>query len=99
MVKIRKSHIDELKIFSTLDKQKDVEKYVTQKSLDEHINEFCNPDMLYLTIINKYKKIAGYFIVVREDKKRVLKSEESLLTKMKEGLGNWQYGKWRSFAK
>ncbi len=35
IVEIKKSLIDELIIFSTLDKQQDVKKYVTQKSPDK----------------------------------------------------------------
>ncbi len=36
MIEIRKSHTAELKIFSALDKQKDVKNYVERMPLDEH---------------------------------------------------------------
>ncbi len=99
MIEIRKSHIDELKLFSTLDKQKDVEKYVTQKSPDEYINEFRNPDMLYLTIINKYKKIAGYFIIVREDKKKSVEIRRIVVDENERGIGQPAIRKMEKFCR
>ncbi len=99
MIEIRKSHIDELKLFSTLDKQKDVEKYVTQKSPDEYINEFRNPDMLYLTIINKYKKIAGYFIIVREDKKKSVEIRRIIIDENERGIGQQAIREMEKFCK
>jgi len=99
MVEIRTSHIDELKIFSTLDTQKDVEKYVTKKSLDEHINEFRNPDMLFFTIINKYKKIAGYFIIVREDRKKSIEIRRIIVDENERGIGQLAIREMEKFCK
>ncbi len=99
MVEIRKSYIDELKLFSTLDKQQDVKKYVTQKSPDEYIDEFYNPDMLYLTIINKDKKIAGYFIIVREDKIKGVEIRRIIIDENERGIGQQAIQEMEKFCK
>ncbi len=87
MIKIRKSHLDELKIFSELDKQEDVKKYVIRKSFDEHINEFSNPDSLYYTIITEYNKIAGYFIIALENIKRSVEFRRIIIDENERGIG------------
>ncbi len=64
-VMVEKATLDDLSKFAEMEQEAGVSQFISPYSLEEHQNEFAEPHVIYLRIMN-HDVIAGFFILALE---------------------------------
>jgi RimJ/RimL family protein N-acetyltransferase len=82
-----------------LDQQEDVQKYIIGISLENHVENYNDPRIIYLTILNENEKISGYFILAVEDETKSIEFRRIVVDEKERGIGQKAIKKMEIFCK
>lgn len=99
MITLRRSNKSELEIFDEIDHQDHASNFITQIGLKAHQNYFEEPNVIYLSIENDAKELAGYIVLVVESDHESIEFRRISIDHKKRGVGQLAIKEMESFSK
>ena len=87
MISIRNTSFKELKEISEIGCQSHVGEFLSNKSLDTHEKDFKSKGVIYLSILTSEDLFAGYIIICKEERLKVVQLKRILIDEKYLGIG------------
>ena len=98
MIRVRKSELDELNTFCEMEGQSHAKAFIHASDLEQHLNDFKNPNIIYLSIDNN-GELAGYFILATSQKTKTVEFRRIIVDQAQRGIGQIAIRKMETYCK